>query len=109
VNGEKKVIAAAPFEEKRGYIQDAPVGTLIAFKVKDDKGNDKYLAGELLNRSSKRSVVKVKDEIGQEHIIQYEDIVWVKTNRIWPKRIYQLLYPNGGADNGRKSNKVKPQ
>ena len=109
VNGEKKVIAAAPFEEKRCYIQDAPIGTLIAFKIKDSDGNDKYLAGELTNRSSKRSVIKVKDEDQQEHIIQYEDVVWVKTNRIWPKRIYQLLYPNGGINDGRKSNKVKPQ
>lgn len=109
VNGEKKVIAAAPLEEKRCYIQDAPVGTLVAFKVKDGNGNDKYLAGELINRSSKRSVIKVRDEDQQEHIIQYEDVVWVKTNRIWPKRIYQLLYPNGGANNGRKTNKVKPQ
>ena len=109
VNGEKQVIAAAPLEEKRCYIQDAPVGTLVAFKVKDADGNDRYLAGELINRSSKRSVIKVRDEDQQEHVIQYEDVVWVKTNRIWPKRIYQLLYPNGGVNNGRKSNKVKPQ
>lgn len=109
VNGEKQVIAAAPLEEKRCYIQDAPVGTLVAFKVKDSDGNDKYLAGELINRSSKRSVIKVRDESQQEHIIQFEDVVWVKTNRLWPKRIYRLLYPNGGVNDGRKSNKVKPR
>lgn len=108
VNGEKKVIAAVPPEVKRNYIQDVPVGTLIAFKLNDGNDNYEYLVGSLTNRSNKRSVVKLMTENGQEYIIPYEDVVWVKTGRQWPRSILKLFEKGGSKDAG-KTSKVESQ
>lgn len=74
-------------KNKEQYIENAEVGTLIAFL--DENGKPRTAAVE--NRSSKRRVLKVKTEYGWEFIVPYEKVLWVKLGDKWPSGIYRLL------------------
>lgn len=74
--------------ENRGkYIEEAEVGTLVAFI--DEKGKPRTAA--IVNRSSKRRMLKVQTEFGWEFIVPYEKVLWVKKGTRWPKGVYNLL------------------
>lgn len=74
-------------QDKEKYIEEAEVGTLIAFY--DKKGKPRTAA--LVNRSSTRRVVKVVTEFGWEFIVPYESVLWVRKGNRWPKGVYNLL------------------
>lgn len=80
-------------ENKEKYIEEAEEGTLIAFL--DLKGKPRTAA--LVNRSSKRKVVKLITEFGWEFIVPYANVLWVRNGTRWPKGVYKLLkgYKNG--------------
>ena len=69
------------------YIEEAPVGTLVAFKV--DGGKAK--SAKLINISKARRVIKVETVYGREYVVPYSDILWVKTNNRWPRGVYNML------------------
>lgn len=74
-------------QDKEKYIEEAEVGTLIAFY--DKKGKPRTAA--LVNRSSSRRVVKVVTEFEWEFIVPYENVLWVRKGNRWPKGVYNLL------------------
>lgn len=74
-------------KDKEKYIEEAEVGTLIAFY--DKKGKPRTAA--LVNRSSTRRVVKLVTEFDWEFIVPYEDVLWVRRGTRWPKGVYNLL------------------
>lgn len=80
-------------ENKEKYIEEAEEGTLIAFI--DLKGKPRTAA--LVNRSSKRKVVKLITEFGWEFIVPYANVLWVRNGTRWPKGVYKMLkvYKNG--------------
>ena len=80
-------------EDKEKYIEEANEGTLIAFL--DLKGKPRTAA--LVNRSSKRKVVKLITEFGWEFIVPYANVLWVRNGTRWPKGVYNMLkgYKNG--------------
>ena len=80
-------------ENKEKYIEEADEGTLIAFI--DLKGKPRTAA--LVNRSSKRKVVKLITEFGWEFIVPYANVLWVRNGTRWPKGVYKMLkgYKNG--------------
>lgn len=79
---------------KERYIEEAEVGTLIAFL--DDNGKPRTAA--LVNRSSKRRVLLLKTEFDWEFKVPYDNVLWVKQGTKWAYGIYRILKgynPNG--------------
>lgn len=79
---------------KERYIEEATEGTLVAFL--DDNGKPRTAA--LINRSSKRRVLKLKTEFDWEFIVPYDKVLWVKNGQKWAYGIYRILKgynPNG--------------
>ena len=72
----EEVKTSKPWEmlDKRKHIEEAEVGTLIAFY--DEKGKPRTAA--LVNRSSSREVVKVVTEFEREFIVPYSNVLWVR-------------------------------
>lgn len=92
---------AARLERKQKYIEQAVVGTLIAFKLP----NDKVISAMIVKKSTKNRKFKVETKYGAEFIVMYDDVLWVKTNKRWPKGIYQLFKKNleeGANEDGRE-------
>ena len=93
---EQKLLANTPkekeaktpnWEGKMNYIKTVNPGVLVAFKLPDGK----VLSGKMINRSVSRKVLKLEDKQGKEYIVPFSDVLWVKTGRIWPKGVYELL------------------
>lgn len=73
--------------KKKAYIEDAKVGVLVAFKTSDGK----VKSAMIKKRSTKNRKFKVETKYGAEFIISFDDVIWVRTNKRWPKGVYQLL------------------
>ena len=73
--------------DKKKHIEEAEVGTLIAFY--DEKGKPRTAA--LVNRSSSREVVKVVTEFEREFIVPYANVLWVRKGPRWPRAVYEIL------------------
>lgn len=71
------------------YIENAPVGTIVAFKV-----GSKVKSAKIVNRSSGRRKLKLETAYGKVFVVDYDDILWVRTSKRWPKGIYQLFGKN---------------
>lgn len=87
---------------KQRYIETAEVGSLVAFKVPGKE--DKVDSAKIIHRSSKRAVLQVENKQGEQYIVPYENVLWVRTGLRWPKGVYELL------TKGRRKNEteVKP-
>ena len=88
---------------KERYIEEAEVGTLIAFL--DEHGKPRTAA--LVNRSSERKLVKVKTEYDWEFVVPYDSILWVRKGEKWAYGVYRILKgynPNGkcGSENSKE-------
>lgn len=79
-NEEKEV-------RKKSYIENVKIGTLVAFKSLTGK----VKSAKVVKRSTKNRKLKVETKYGAEFVISYDDVVWVRTNKRWPKGVYQLL------------------
>lgn len=88
VTDEEKV------KRKNAYIESVKIGTLVAFT----SYTGKVKSAKVVKRSSKNRKLKVETKYGAEFIISYDDVIWVRTNKRWPKGVYQLL--KGVTDNG---------
>lgn len=73
--------------EKENYINNAEMGTLVAFKT--DTG--KVKSAKLINRSVIGRRLKLETEYGMQYIISYDDVLWVRTGWRWPNGVYKLL------------------
>lgn len=105
LNGEKMTVTTVTDEKKAQYIQDAPVGTIVAF-INNEKGyGGKVMSAAMVNRSSKRKVVKLETKRGTEFIVPYSDVLWVNTCGKWPNKIFELL--KGGSTHGRTADTAK--
>lgn len=74
-------------EKKFGYIEGAKVGTLVAFKT----DNGKIKSAMIVKRSTKNRKFKLETKYGAQFIVSFDDVIWVRTNKRWPKGVYQLL------------------
>lgn len=86
------------FIDRTKYIEEAEPGTLMAFV--DNKGKPRTAA--LVNRSSKRRVVKLVTEFNWEFVVPYENVLWVRNGERWPKVILNIL--KGGRKNVETAN-----
>lgn len=74
-------------EKKKEYIENVKIGTLVAFK----SITGKVKSAKVVKKSTKNRKLKVETKYGAEFVIPYEDVIWVRTNKRWPKGVYQLL------------------
>lgn len=78
-------------EERKRYISDAEIGALVAFT--DGK---RVRSAAITNRNKNKEMLKLITKAGQEFIVKYDDILWVRTGKRWPRGIYNLL--TGGTE-----------
>lgn len=74
-------------EDKMKYVENAEVGTIVAFKIPGMKTK----SAKIVRKSTKNKKFKVETSYGAEFVVSYDDILWVKTNKRWPKGVYNLL------------------
>lgn len=77
-------------ERKVPYIEQAEIGTMVAFTLP----NGKVKSAKLINRSVKNRKIKVETSYGKQFVVSYDDVVWVRTNNRWPRGVYNMLKGN---------------
>lgn len=78
-------------EGKKVYIETAPVGVLVAYKHKDGS----IRSAKMVNRSVKNRKLKMETLSGKQFVISFDDVLWIKTGKKWPQKIYEQLKGNG--------------
>lgn len=74
-------------ENKRNYVETAELGTIIAFTGFDGR----VRSAKISSRDSELKQLKAITKYGAEFTVRYEDVLWVKTGKRWPKGVYMLL------------------
>ena len=74
-------------EQKMHYIEGVEIGALVAFRL----SNGKVKSAKVIRKSTKNRKLKLETDYGAVYIVSYEDIIWVRTGKRWPKGIYRLL------------------
>lgn len=88
-------------EQKMSYIENIDIGTIIAFRL----SNGKVKSAKVTRKSTKNRKLKLETDYGAEYIISYDDVIWVRTGKRWPKGVYKLL--KGQVDaNGKETIKA---
>lgn len=72
---------------KMKYVENAEIGTIVAFKLPDGR----VKSAKIERRSTSRHKLKLVTQYGAEFVVPYEDIIWVRTTKRWPKGVYNLL------------------
>ena len=96
LESEKETIVEDQQEEvlandssKDVYIQNAKIGSLIAFLDKKDLTR----TGKIVEIDSEKKRITVEIKSGKKFYIEFDDVLWVTTdeNRRWPKKILYAL------------------
>lgn len=87
-------------ERHNKYVENVKVGTLVAFKT----GPNKAKSAMVQKRSTKNRKLKVVTKYGKEFIISFDDVIWVHTNKRWPRGVYNML--KGMVEKDEGANKV---
>lgn len=86
--------------QKMPYIENIEIGTLVAFRL----SNGKVKSAKVTRKSTKNRKLKLETNYGAEYIVSFDDILWVRTGKRWPRGIYKLL--KGFVDeNGKEEQK----
>lgn len=88
-NKEEKESASSDVDmkQKMPYIENIKIGTLVAFRL----SNGKVKSAKVARKSTKKCKLKLETNYGAEYIVSFDDIVWVRTGKRWPKGVYKLL------------------
>ena len=85
---EKKAASVeVDMEQKMAYIESIKIGTLVAFRL----SNGKVKSAKVMKKSTKNRKLKLETNYGAEYIASYDDIIWVRTGKRWPRGVYNLL------------------
>lgn len=74
-------------EQKMPYIEKAELGTIVAFRLP----NGKVKSAKIIKKSTNKRRFMLETDYGATYVVNYDDILWVRTGQRWPKGIYQLL------------------
>ena len=74
-------------KQKMPYIENIEIGTLVAFRL----SNGKVKSAKVMRKSTKNRKLKLETDYGAEYIASFDDIVWVRTGKRWPRGVYRLL------------------
>lgn len=86
--------------QKMPYIENIEIGTLVAFRL----SNGKVKSAKVTRKSTKNRKLKLETDYGAEYIVSFDDIVWVRTGKHWPRGVYKLL-KGLVDDNGKEEQK----
>lgn len=85
---KKESLASNVDTEKRmEYVERVSAGTLVAFRLPTGK----VISAKIKRKSTKRRILQVETSYGAEHLVSFEDVIWVRTGRRWPRGVYNLL------------------
>lgn len=84
---EENRSASIDMSQKMPYIEGAGIGTLVAFRLL----NGKVKSAKIVKKSTKGRRFKLETDYGAQYIVPFEDIVWVRTGKRWPRGVYKLL------------------
>lgn len=73
--------------EKEKYFDNLKVGTLIAFRERSGKLN----TASVQNVSFKRQRIKLITQYQKEFLINFSDVVWIRTGTRWPRFVMNEL------------------
>lgn len=73
--------------QKMQYIENIKIGTLVAFRL----SNGKVKSAKVTRKSTNSRKLKLETNYGAEYIISFDDVLWVRSGKRWPKGIYNLL------------------
>lgn len=92
VKTEEQIAAeeAERSERKKKYVEQAKVGMIVAFTLPSGK----VISAAITRKSTKGRKFMVETKYGAEHKISFDDVLWVRTNKRWPKGIYLLFKQN---------------
>ena len=92
---ERKTKETEKTESKEAYLEGAPLGTLVAFKVPDTAivrpGEKKVKSAKIVGRNVSKKKLRLQTEYDAFYIVPFENVLWVKTGSRWPRSIYNLL------------------
>ena len=74
-------------KQKMTYVENVNIGTIVAFRL----SNGKVKSAMVTKKSTKNRKLKLETDYGAEYIISFDDVVWVRTGKRWPKGVYKLL------------------
>jgi len=83
----KATVPEINMEQKMQYIENAPIGTLVAFRLP----NGKVKSAKIINRSNKQQKLKLETSYGKQFVISYIDVIWVRSTKKWPRGVYNQL------------------
>lgn len=86
VKNEKRTVVI-DMAAKMPYIEGAEVGTTVAFRLP----NGKVKSARVAKKSTKNRRFMLETSYGAQYIVPYDDIVWVRTGKRWPRGVYRLL------------------
>ena len=96
----EKESAGIDVSQKLAYVENVEVGTIVAFKL----SNGRVKSAKVVRKSSKNRKLKLETDYGAEYIVSYDDIIWVRTGKRWPKGVYNLLKGIGVESNVKEVN-----
>ena len=79
--------ASIDMSQKLPYIESAEIGTTVAFRL----ANGKVKSARIIKKSTKNRRFMLETSYGAQYIVSYDDIVWVRTGKRWPRGVYRLL------------------
>lgn len=88
-------------DQKMSYVEGIEIGTIVAFRL----SNGKVKSAKVVKKSTKNRKLKLETDYGAEYIVSYDDIVWVRTGKRWPRGVYNLL--KGLVDDGKEKEQIK--
>lgn len=75
------------------YIENVTIGTIVAYKVSDTKAK----SAKVIKKSTSDRKLLVESSYGAQSTISFDDVIWVKTGKRWPKGVYQMLRGESNA------------
>lgn len=87
VSNKKQAAASIDMEQKMPYIEQAAIGTIIAFRLP----NGKVKSAKIIKKSTKNRRFMVETEYNAQYVVDYDNVVWVRTGNRWPRGVYKLL------------------
>lgn len=87
VINKKQTANVIDMEQKMPYIEQAAIGTIIAFRLP----NGKVKSAKIIKRSTKNRRFMVETEYNAQYVVEYDNVVWVRAGDRWPKGVYRLL------------------
>lgn len=87
VSNKKHTAAIIDMEQKMPYIEQAAIGTIIAFRLP----NGKVKSAKVIKKSTKNRRFMAETEYNAQYVVDYDNVVWVRTGTRWPRGVYKLL------------------